>query len=290
MRIGLHTGTPLLTDEGYVGDDVHFAAALLPPAHGGQVVLSKATAELDRAELTDLGRAPAQGHLGSGADLPARERLLPAAEDDLQHELAAPASSFVGRDDELLRCSRDSRTGAPRHAHRPGRHRARPGSRSRPRTLVPEYKAASSGSGSPRSATPRSSRRRSPRRSAPRRPRRAHRRAGDAAPARQPRAGGRGAPELSALLTACPNLTLLVTSRELLRIQGEVEYPVPPLAEPEAVDLFCARSPADSSRRGHRRALPPPGQSAAGRRAGRCARKALSPEQILERLSSASTC
>ena len=43
------------------------------------------------------------------------------------------------------------------------------------------------------------------------------------------------APELSELLTACPNLTLLVTSRELLRIQGEVEYAVPPLAEHEAV-------------------------------------------------------
>ena len=50
------------------------------------------------------------------------------------------------------------------------------------------------------------------------------------------------APELSQLLEACPNLRLLVTSRELLRISGEVEYPVPPLAEPEAVELFCERS------------------------------------------------
>ncbi len=50
------------------------------------------------------------------------------------------------------------------------------------------------------------------------------------------------APELSELLTVCPNLDVLVTSRELLRIQGEVEYAVPPLAEPEAVSLFCDRS------------------------------------------------
>ena len=26
VRVGLHTGTPLLADEGYVGDDVHFGA------------------------------------------------------------------------------------------------------------------------------------------------------------------------------------------------------------------------------------------------------------------------
>ena len=50
------------------------------------------------------------------------------------------------------------------------------------------------------------------------------------------------APELGALLSACSNLTLLVTSRELLRVQGEVEYAVPPLAEPQAVALFCERS------------------------------------------------
>ena len=37
------------------------------------------------------------------------------------------------------------------------------------------------------------------------------------------------APELAGLLTSCPGLTLLVTSRETLRIEGEHEFPVPPL-------------------------------------------------------------
>ena len=46
VRVGLHTGTPLVTAEGYVGDDVHLAARVAATSHGGQVVLSYATAAL----------------------------------------------------------------------------------------------------------------------------------------------------------------------------------------------------------------------------------------------------
>ncbi len=93
------------------------------------------------------------------------------------------------------------------------------------------------------------------------------------------------APELSELLQACPNLTLLVTSRELLRVAGEVEYPVPPLASPEAVALFCARAQLESSDEiaelcARLDNLPLAVELAAART------KALSPAQILERLSS----
>ena len=42
----------------------------------------------------------------------------------------------------------------------------------------------------------------------------------------------------SELGAACPNLSLLVTSRELLRVQGEVEFALPPLGAAEAVELF----------------------------------------------------
>ena len=93
------------------------------------------------------------------------------------------------------------------------------------------------------------------------------------------------APELSQLLERCPNLTLLVTSRELLRVQGEVEYAVPPLAAPEAVELFCARAAGRASRRDRRAlraastTLPLAVELAAART------KALTPAQILERLS-----
>src|SRR5512132_2666522 len=35
VRMGLHTGEPLLTEEGYVGMDVHRAARVMAAAHGG---------------------------------------------------------------------------------------------------------------------------------------------------------------------------------------------------------------------------------------------------------------
>jgi class 3 adenylate cyclase len=56
LRIGLHTGTPLITDEGYVGDDVHLAARVAAAGHAGQVLLSQASRELvDGLSITDLG-------------------------------------------------------------------------------------------------------------------------------------------------------------------------------------------------------------------------------------------
>jgi len=44
------------------------------------------------------------------------------------------------------------------------------------------------------------------------------------------------------LLRRCPNLRLLATSREGLRVGGEVIWPVPPLAADDAVRLFVARA------------------------------------------------
>ena len=46
VRVGLHTGTPLVTDEGYVGDDVHRAARIAAVGHGGQVLVAASTAAL----------------------------------------------------------------------------------------------------------------------------------------------------------------------------------------------------------------------------------------------------
>ena len=64
------------------------------------------------------------------------------------------------------------------------------------------------------------------------------------------------APIVAALLSAAPHLKILVTSRALLRLREEQEYPVPPLSVPDprhlpelsalsqyaAVELFIQRA------------------------------------------------
>src|SRR5437763_2178242 len=45
VRMGVHTGEPLLTDDGYVGIDVHRAARIASAGNGGQVLVSQATRE-----------------------------------------------------------------------------------------------------------------------------------------------------------------------------------------------------------------------------------------------------
>ena len=57
VRIGLHTGEPLVTADGfYVGMDVHRAARIAAAGHGGQVLVSQVTRELvPEVEFVDLG-------------------------------------------------------------------------------------------------------------------------------------------------------------------------------------------------------------------------------------------
>jgi hypothetical protein len=54
--MGLHTGAPTVTPEGYVGVDVHRGARIGALAHGRQILVSPTTAALlDDASLLDLG-------------------------------------------------------------------------------------------------------------------------------------------------------------------------------------------------------------------------------------------
>ena len=87
------------------------------------------------------------------------------------------------------------------------------------------------------------------------------------------------APSSPSSLEACPNLALLVTCRELLRVRGEVEYQVHPLAEPEAVELFCARAQARAERRRSSELCRPARQHAARARARRRPGEVLSPSR-----------
>ena len=58
VRMGLHTGEPLVTEEGYVGLDVHRAARIAAAAHGGQIVVSETTQRLLGTDVPvrDLGQ------------------------------------------------------------------------------------------------------------------------------------------------------------------------------------------------------------------------------------------
>jgi len=53
VRMGIHTGQPTLTPNGYVGLDVPRAARICAAAHGGQVLLSRTTHDLVEDELPD---------------------------------------------------------------------------------------------------------------------------------------------------------------------------------------------------------------------------------------------
>jgi predicted ATPase/class 3 adenylate cyclase/Tfp pilus assembly protein PilF len=101
VRMGLHTGEPLLTEEGYVGIDVHKAARIMAAGHGGQVLLSEATRRLVEAEVKDLG-------LHRLKDLQAPERIFQLGSDDFpplkslnRTNLPIQPTPFLGREAEL---------------------------------------------------------------------------------------------------------------------------------------------------------------------------------------------
>ena len=113
LRMGLHTGEGTPVGEGYVGLDVHRAARIGDAGHGGQVLLSGATKELvqhtlpEGAELVDLGDHRLK-------DMPHAERLYQLSIvglltefpplrtlDARPNNLPAQMSSFVGREEAV---------------------------------------------------------------------------------------------------------------------------------------------------------------------------------------------
>ncbi len=287
LRIGLHTGAPLVTDEGYVGDDVHFAARVAASGHGGQVLLSKSARELvDGVSLTDLGEHRLKDIEGVIPIYQLGKKSFPPLKTISNTNLPRPASSFVGREREQSEVVRELRDGA-RLLTLTG-----PGGSGKTRLaleaaaeLVPSYKAGVFWIGL----------------AALREPSLVTETIAQTLGARDGLAEHiadremlllldnleqviAAAADLSALVAACPNLALLVTSRELLRVQGEIEYSVPSLASSEAVSLFSERSQLDATDEiaelcSRLDDLPLAVELAAART------RALSPAQILERIS-----
>ncbi len=101
VRMGLHTGEPMIGVTGYVGIDVHRAARICSAGHGGQVLLSQTTRDLVEHDLPgdvslrDLGEHRLK-------DLQHGERLFQLVIDGLPSDF--PALKFVDTftDDQVI--------------------------------------------------------------------------------------------------------------------------------------------------------------------------------------------
>jgi predicted ATPase len=251
VRMGLHTGTPHLAVEGYVGEDVHLGARIAAAGHGGQVLLSSATRAALDGEVLELGEHRLKDFEEAVAIFQLGHERFPPLKTISNTNLPRPASSFVGREREVAELAALLQEGA-RLVTLSG-----PGGTGKTRLaieaaaeLVGEFKAGVFWVAL----------------AAVRKPGLVVDTIEQTLGAKQPLDAYIGerellllldnleqvvdaAPELAAVLRACPNLRLLVTSRELLRIDGEIAYAVPALADREAIDLFCARTglPPDSA-------------------------------------------
>jgi predicted ATPase len=246
VRMGVHSGTPLVTDEGYVGPDVHRAARIAAAGHGGQILVSSSTAALlADADLRDLGPHRLK-------DLSAPERIYQLGHDGFtplkslhQTNLPIPATAFLGREKELpqmlellagtrlLTLTGPGGTGKTRLALQGAALAADdypdgvwwvPLAPLRDSQLVLTTASQTLGARN--------------------------------GPAEH--IGDRrmlvlfdnfeqvvdAAPDVAQLVASCPNLDVLVTSREPLRVTGEQEYAVPPLVHEEGVGFFLARARA----------------------------------------------
>jgi predicted ATPase len=292
VRMGIHTGTPHLAEESYVGIDVHRAARIGAAGHGGQVLVSSSTAALlGSSALRDLGEHRLK-------DLSGPERIYQLGTDDFpplkslhQTNLPIPSTPFLGREQELagvlgLLSQGDIRLVTLTGAGGTGK------------TRLGLQAAAGLADRYPHGiwwvplATLRD-------------PALVLATAGQALGAKNGLAEHIGdkamlllfdnfehileaATDVAGLLASCPNLDLLVTSREPLHVTGEQEYAVPPLVHEEGVGFFLARARAVDPAFESYEAIPeicrrlddlPLALELAAARV-----KALSAEQILERL------
>ncbi len=252
VRMGLHTGEPLLGREGYVGLDVHLAARVCGAAHGGQILLTAATGDLAHgALLRDLGLHRLRDieqpqrifQLGSGEFPPprtARATNLPSPANRLigrERELALALESLRRQDVRLLTLTGPGGAGKSRLALEIAAvlgEELRDGVQLVPlapladATLVPSAIARVVGSREPTLS------------------------AVVDVLADSDRLllldnvehVAAAAPAFAELVAAAPGVTLLTTSRSPLRVLGEHVLLVPPLGDDDAAVLFTERAAA----------------------------------------------
>lgn len=115
VRIGIHTGEAIAEQNDYFGPTLNRVARLMSAAHGGQILISAVTAKLvEHALAADCGLADLGAHRLK--DLAEPQHLYQLLAPELPAEFPAPAtldaqpnnlpsqlSSFVGRESELRR-------------------------------------------------------------------------------------------------------------------------------------------------------------------------------------------
>jgi predicted ATPase/class 3 adenylate cyclase len=115
VRMGIHTGEPLHTPEGYAGLALHQGARIMSAGHGGQVLCSQVTAELLRGNLP-AGMAVRDLGVHRLKDLPEPEHLyqleiegLPSEFPSLRtlgdrgNNLPTPGTRLIGREELVQR-------------------------------------------------------------------------------------------------------------------------------------------------------------------------------------------
>jgi predicted ATPase len=246
VRMGLHTGEPLITDEGYAGIDVHRAARIAAVGSGGQVLLSQSTRDLVAGDsVLDLGEhrlkdltAPERIYQFGEGDFPPLKSLnqtnLPVQPTPLvgrEHELDQVLTLFRRDDVRLLTLTGPGGSGKTRLALQAAAELVEdyPGGV----WFVPLASVIDVEFVLPTIAT-----------------------TVGAKDALGDHLRDRATllvldnlehlvetgPRLAELLTASPQLRILATSRERLALAGEHEYIVPPLPVADAVELFVARA------------------------------------------------